>query len=67
MLSSGLGADAPMPPPPMVPMARASLCAVEPYVSSATFALPRAMSRLAWEAWNSYELPPTAVVSIMFV
>ena len=46
-----------------VPIARDSLCAVEPYVSSATFALPAAMSLAACAAWNSYELPPTAVVS----
>ena len=41
-----------------------ALCAVEPYVSSATLALPAAMSRRAWAAWYSYELPPTVVVSI---
>src|ERR1700744_4997954 len=60
MLEAGWGGP-PTPPPP-VPMARDWLWAVDPYVSSATLALPAAMSRAAWAAWNSYELPPTAVV-----
>src|SRR6185369_10421014 len=61
MLVAGVGSGKVRPP---VPTARESLLAVDPYVNSATLARPDAMSRAAWAAWNWYELPPTAVVSM---
>ena len=49
-MPAGWGSDPGRPP---VPMARDWLCAVDPYVSRATLALPAAMSLAACAAWNS--------------
>ncbi len=50
MLAAGCGSPPRRAP---VPIARDSLRAADPYVSSATSALPAAMSRAACAAWNS--------------